>query len=66
MIKSPYQGAQTHLHALLTSNRSTGQYFSDCKLALPSALAASDTLAKEYYELTLEILADKFATESQC
>lgn len=66
LIKSPQQGAQTLLHALLTTNRSTGQYYSDCKLTLPSTLAANDKLAKEYYDLTLEVLADKFITESQC
>lgn len=66
VVKSPLQGAQTHLHALLTSNRSTGQYYSDCKLCLPSPLAANDKFAKEYYELTLEILADQFSTESEC
>lgn len=66
VVKSPSQGAQTHLHALLTSNRSTGQYYSDCKLTLPSPLTANDKFAKEYYELTLEILADKFSTDSEC
>lgn len=66
VVKTPCQGTQTHLHALLTSNRSTGQYYSDCKLALPSPLATNNTLSKEYYELTLEILANKFITESQC
>ncbi|CAG9821087.1 unnamed protein product [Phaedon cochleariae] len=66
IIKNPQQGAQTLLHALLTTNRSTGQYYSDCKLALPSPIAANDKIASEYYQLTLEILADKFNTESDC
>ncbi|XP_072391056.1 retinol dehydrogenase 12-like [Diabrotica undecimpunctata] len=66
VIKNPKQGAQTPLHLLLTSNRTTGQYFSDCKLALPSPIAGNDKTAHEYYALTLEILADKFNTESEC
>lgn len=66
VVKSPKQGCQTLLHALLTSNRSTGQYYSDCKLCLPSPIATSDKIAKEYYNLTLEILADWFSTESEC
>lgn len=66
IVKSPKQGAQTLLHCLLTSNRSTGQYYSDCKLALPSPIAANDKIAKEYYDLTLEILSDSFSTESEC
>lgn len=66
VIKSPRQGAQTILHCLLTSNRTTGQYYSDCKLSLPSPLALDDKLAKDYYELTLEILGDRFSTESEC
>lgn len=66
VVKRPVQGAQTHLHTLLTSNRSTGQYYSDCKLTLPSPLAVNNKLAKEFYELTLEVLANKFTTESYC
>lgn len=66
VIKSPKQGAQTLLHALLTSNRSTGQYYRDCKLALPSPIGANDKIAQEYYELTLEILSNHFSTESEC
>ncbi|XP_044265412.1 retinol dehydrogenase 12-like [Tribolium madens] len=66
VVKSPRQGAQTILHCLLTSNRTTGQYYSDCKLSLPSPLALDDKLAKDYYELTLEILGDRFSTESEC
>lgn len=66
LIKSPRQGAQTLLHSVLTSNRSTGQYYSDCKLVLPSPIAANDKIAKEYYELTLEVLAEWFTTESEC
>ncbi|KAG5894631.1 hypothetical protein JTB14_026162 [Gonioctena quinquepunctata] len=66
VIKSPHQGAQTILHTLLTTNRTTGQYYSDCKLALPSPIAANDKIAKEYFELTLEILSDWFNTESEC
>lgn len=66
IIKNPQQGAQTALHALLTSNRSTGQYYSDCKLALPSPIATNDKIAKEYYDTTLEILANIFSTHSSC
>lgn len=66
VVKSPKQGAQTLLHCLLTSNRSTGQYYSDCKLVLPSPIAANDKIAKEYYDLTLEILSNWFSTESDC
>ncbi|CAH0551825.1 unnamed protein product [Brassicogethes aeneus] len=65
LVKRPHQGAQTLLHSLLTSNRSTGQYYSDCKLALPSPIAASDKVAKEYYKLTVGIL-DKKLIESEC
>lgn len=66
IIKRPHQGVQTVLHALLTSNRSTGQYFSECKLSLPSPIALNESLSKEYYNLTLEILDSKFITESEC
>lgn len=66
IIKRPHQGAQTLLHTLLTSNRSTGQYFTECKLALPSSIAFNEALSKEYYSLTLEILDKKFITESEC
>ncbi|CAG9863049.1 unnamed protein product [Phyllotreta striolata] len=66
VIKSPKQGAQTPLHLLLTSSRTTGQYFSDCKLAVPSPICSNDKIAHEYYNLTLEVLADKFNTESEC
>ncbi|KAL3286052.1 hypothetical protein HHI36_000565 [Cryptolaemus montrouzieri] len=66
VVKSPQQGAQSALHALLTSNRSTGQYYSDCKLSLPSPIASNDKIAKEYYRITLDILADIFGTESDC
>jgi retinol dehydrogenase-12 len=66
VVKSPRQGAQTLLHCLLTSNRSTGQYYRDCKLALPSPLSLDEKLAQDYYELTLEILDNKFSTESEC
>ncbi|GLV36614.1 uncharacterized protein CBL_07889 [Carabus blaptoides fortunei] len=66
VVKSPRQGAQTILHALLTSHRTTGQYFTDCKVVLPSAIALNDALSKEYYNLTLEILDTKFDTESEC
>lgn len=65
-MKTPSQGAQTHLHTLLTYNRFSGQYYSDCKLTLPSPLVINDTFAKEFYDLTLEILADKFSTVSEC
>ncbi|XP_019866007.1 retinol dehydrogenase 12 [Aethina tumida] len=65
VVKSPQQGVQTVLHALLTSNRSTGQYYSDCKLTLPSPIGANDKIAKEYYNLTLEILDAKL-NESYC
>lgn len=66
IVKSPLQGAQTLLHALLTSNRSGGQYLSDCKPALPSPIASNDKIAKEYYEQTLELLGNQFGTESEC
>lgn len=66
IIKSPYQGAQTLLHSLLTSNRSTGQYLSECKSSLPSPIALTESLSKDYYNLTLEILDKKFITESEC
>ncbi|XP_022911822.1 retinol dehydrogenase 12-like [Onthophagus taurus] len=66
VVKSPIQGAQTILHSLLTSNRSTGQYYSDCKLCLPSPIALDDHLSREYYEFTLELLGNKFLTESEC
>lgn len=66
IIKSPRQGAQTLLHALLTSNRSTGQYLSECKSSLPNPIAFNEVLSTEYYNLTLEILDKKFITESEC
>lgn len=66
VVKTPLQGAQTVLHALLTSNRSTGQYLSDCKPCLPSPIAYNDKIAKEYYDLTLELIDNKFSTESEC
>lgn len=64
--KSAKQGAQTILHCILTSNRSTGQYYRNCKLTLPSALASNEKEAQIFYELTLEILHEKFSTESDC
>ncbi|KAF7281531.1 hypothetical protein GWI33_004567 [Rhynchophorus ferrugineus] len=66
VVKNPFQGCQTLLHALLTSNRSTGQYYSDCKLSLPSPIAGNDKIASEYYDLTLQIVAKYFNTESEC
>lgn len=66
VVKSPTQGAQTLLHVLLMSNRSTGLYLSDCKPALPSPIASNDKIAKEYYEQTLELLDNRFCTESEC
>ncbi|GJQ66261.1 hypothetical protein Trydic_g4312 [Trypoxylus dichotomus] len=66
VVKTPRQGAQTILHSLLTSNRSTGQYLSECKSSLPSPNALNEVLSKEYYNLTLEILDKKFITESEC
>ncbi|XP_025833740.1 retinol dehydrogenase 12-like, partial [Agrilus planipennis] len=66
VVKRPHQGAQSLLHSLLTSNRSTGQYISDCKLALPSSIALNDSLAEEYYDLTMQLLSDIFTTESDC
>lgn len=65
VIKSPKQGAQTPLHLLLTSNRTTGQYFTDCKLALSSPISTNDKVAHEYYNLTLEVLGDVFSS-SEC
>lgn len=66
VVKSPTQGAQTLLHTLLMSNRSTGLYLSDCKPVLPSPIASDDKIAKEYYEQTLELLGNRFCTESEC
>lgn len=66
IIKSPYFGCQSIIHCLLTSNRSTGQYIEDCKQILPSADALDIHLAKDFYNLTLEVLDDKFITESFC
>lgn len=66
IIKSPFYGCQSILHSLLTSNRSTGQYISDCKFVLPSVDAIDSHLAKDYYNLTLEVLDNKFITESEC
>ncbi|KAK9869196.1 hypothetical protein WA026_002944 [Henosepilachna vigintioctopunctata] len=66
VVKNPGQGAQTALHTLLTSNRSTGQYYTNCKLSLPSPLASNEEIANEYYATTLEILAGIFSTESDC
>lgn len=66
IIKSPYYGSQSVLHCLLTSNRSTGQYIQDCKQVLPSVDALDTHLAKDFYNLTLEVLHDKFITESFC
>lgn len=65
LIKTPTQGCQTILHALLTSNRSTGQYYSDCKLTLASPIATSDKIAQEYYEITLSLLG-WHGDESEC
>lgn len=65
IIKSSRQGAQTILHALLTSQRSTGQYLTDCRDVLPSPLAQNDHLAKEIYNLTHEIL-EEVLSESEC
>lgn len=65
VVKSPKQGCQTLLHALLTSNRSSGQYYSDCKLCLASPIATSDEISREYYEITLKLL-NWNPTESEC
>lgn len=56
IVKTPKQGAQTSLHALLTSHRSTGQYLSDCRLVLPGPLALDTNLAKDLYDLTFDLL----------
>lgn len=66
VVKRPKQGCQTLLHALVTSNRSSGQYLADCKPVLPSAVALNDRVAKEFYELTMQKLDGVFATESDC
>ncbi|VEN57481.1 unnamed protein product [Callosobruchus maculatus] len=66
LVKTPTEGCQTLLHALLTPNRTTGQYYADCKLALPSPVAADERICREYYQLTLEVLASWFSTESEC
>lgn len=66
VIKNPHQGAQTALHTLLAANRITGQYFSDCKVVLPCPLALRESLSEEFYNLTLEVLDNKFTSESQC
>ncbi|KAF2897752.1 hypothetical protein ILUMI_08415 [Ignelater luminosus] len=66
VVKRPSEGAQTLLHAILTSSTSSGQYLRDCHPTLPNELALNDELAEEYYNLTLELLADKFSTESEC
>ncbi|KAL1512771.1 hypothetical protein ABEB36_002303 [Hypothenemus hampei] len=65
VVKTPEQGCQTLLHALLTSNRSTGQYYSDCKLCLASPLATSDKISKDYYKVTLNLLKWHL-NESEC
>lgn len=66
LVKNSRQGAQTSLHALLTSQRSTGQYSTDCRVVLPSPLALNDQLVKEIYNLTLEVIDIKFDSESEC
>nr|CAI5861681.1 unnamed protein product [Callosobruchus analis] len=66
VVKTPSEGCQTLLHALLTPNRTTGQYYTDCKLALPSPVAADERICREYYQLTLEVLTSWFSTESEC
>lgn len=66
VVKTAWQGCQSILHLLLTQNRTTGQYIVDCKPQLPSKLALKESLAEEIFYLTLEILDNKFITESIC
>ncbi|XP_050300312.1 retinol dehydrogenase 12-like [Anthonomus grandis grandis] len=65
VVKNPKQGCQSILHALLTSNPSTGQYYSDCKLTLASPLASCDQISREYYRVTCELIR-WFPEESEC
>ncbi|XP_066245252.1 retinol dehydrogenase 12-like [Euwallacea similis] len=65
VVKTPKQGCQSILHALLTTNTSTGQYYSDCKLSLASPIATSDKIARDYYHITLNLL-NWPTNESRC
>ncbi|KAK5647672.1 hypothetical protein RI129_002564 [Pyrocoelia pectoralis] len=58
VVKRPSEGAQTVLHAILTEDPCTGQYLTDCKVEVPSKLAANDTIATQYYNLTRNILKE--------
>lgn len=66
VVKNARQGAQTALHCLVTSQRSTGQYLSDCRATVPSPLALNGKVCTDFYNLTLEILDIRFETESEC
>lgn len=66
VVKRPGQGCQTALHALLTSNHSSGQYLVDCRPVLPSAVALNDRVSREFYDLTMQNLYGVFSTESDC
>lgn len=65
VVKRPLEGAQTVLHAILTEDISTGHYLTDCKVDLPSAVASNEELANQYYNLTLDLLKDKFNIHSK-
>ncbi|XP_017768185.1 PREDICTED: retinol dehydrogenase 12-like [Nicrophorus vespilloides] len=65
VVKNPYQGIQSILHMLLTSNHSTGQYVQDCKPVVPSQYATNPKLTINFYDQTQSLLENSFS-ESDC
>lgn len=63
VIKTPHEGCQSILHAILTSNKATGQYLTDCKPASPNAIALNSAIAEEYYTSTLQTVATKIGVK---
>ncbi|XP_045421200.1 retinol dehydrogenase 11 isoform X1 [Lemur catta] len=57
-IKTPQQGAQTSLYCALTEGLEilSGKHFSDCHVALVSAQARNETIARRLWDVSCDLL----------
>ncbi|XP_048504907.1 retinol dehydrogenase 13 isoform X3 [Athalia rosae] len=58
LLKNPVQGAQTSVYAAVSGqlDECSGNYFSDCSLETPSALAMDENLAEQLYLKSLSLI----------
>eukprot|EP00794_Sanderia_malayensis_P007971 gene7971-8830_t len=60
-FKNPQQGAQTSIHCAVQEGieHLSGEYFADCTVATKSALAKDEKLAKQIWDMSVELINKK-------